>query len=221
MGEVSSELLLTDYLLNFVEECASDGFEEEEARLSGVESNINNDVDEESCPLSSLKRSIKTKPETNTTGNSVKKQKNAPDRARKRSSLALRSREYRARKAQRIKATEEECKQLKESNKALNEKNTELGERVSTLEKQIEYLEKVLENETALAAVLGAVNKHSGVSFQKNPLQMLKKRKRIENVHDENAPQRSSNGGVCLHLTPGRMSLEFCRECDVNAGCDE
>ncbi len=270
-----SDLLLTEYLLNFEDENAEECSFETEGFSSGVEYS----EDEDLCSLSSLKETLKTKKNTikqtanEPTGDkfsfetegfssgeeysedddvsslsslkethktspqktTIKQTANKPTgdkpRRRKKYKLAhektveekekdrIRSLEYRKRKMSKIKTTEDECKQLKETNTALNEKNVELGEKVSSLEKQIEYLENVIANQSALSSVLGAITKHSGLSFNNNPLRVNSlKRKRVHNENDENEPQKKqSSGGVCLHLTAGRMSLEFCRECDVNA----
>ena len=190
--------------------------------------------DEDVSSLSSLKETHKTSLQKTTIKQTANKPTGDKPRRRKKYKLAhektveekekdrIRSLEYRKRKMSKIKTTEDECKQLKETNTALNEKNVELGEKVSSLEKQIEYLENVIANQSALSSVLGAITKHSGLSFNNNPLRVNSlKRKRVHNENDENEPQKKqSSGGVCLHLTAGRMSLEFCRECDVNAADD-
>jgi hypothetical protein len=223
MMAAESELLLTEYLLNFEDE----NDEECSFETEGFSSDFECSEDEDVCSLSSLKETLKTNPKKTST----KQNANKPTAVKSQNKLAhektaeekekdrVRSQEYRQRKSNKIQSTEKECKQLKETNKTLNDKNIELGEKVSSLEKQIEYLEKVIANESALSAVLGAITKHSGLSFNNNPLQVNSlKRKRGDGEKDESEPQtKHSNGGVCLHLTPQRMSLEFCRECDVNA----
>jgi hypothetical protein len=231
-----SELLLTEYLLNFEDQNDNECSFETEGFSSGVECSD----DEDACSLYSLKETLKTTPKKGAVEQSTRKsttarssrsnklvQKKTVDKIEAR---RLRMVEYRRRKSKQAKTTEAECQQLKETNKALNEKNIELDRKVSFLEKQIEYLEKVLTNGSVLSTVLGSIAKNAGVVFNNNPVLPANslKRKRTDGVNDENEPEmkkssgaKESSGGVCLHLTPGGMSLEFCRECDVNATAAE
>ena len=219
-----SELLLTEYLLNFedesAEECSleTDGFssgmelsDDEEDLLSTVKETLNSP--KKSPKKKAAKKKAASKPTDNRSD--PKRQSETEKKEKKRVS----SKAYRKKKLDYLKSTEAECLQLRETNKVLNETNIELDEKVSSLEKQVEHLEKIIANETSLLAVLGAITKHSGLSFKNNPLGINSlKRKRVDGANDENEPEmKRLNGGVCVHVTPGGMSLEFCRECDLNA----
>ena len=225
------DLLLTEYLLNFEDENDNECSFATEGFSSGIECSD----DEDKCSLAAIKETIKASPkkapvkqktekptaEKGRLSHKLTHERTAEDKERDR----LRSWEYRQRRSKKMKTTEEECRQLKETNKALNEKNIELDKKVLDLEKQIEYLENVIANESGLSSVLGAIAKNSGIPFNNNPVfpMNLQKRKRADSVNDENEPlvkKKQSNGGVCLHLKPGGMSLEFCRECDVNASAE-
>ena len=215
----NNELLLTECLLNFehenAEECSfeTEGFSsgaelsDDEDLLSSVKETLNDHKKSAKNKAAKLKKKAESK--------STENQKEAERRKKTR----LRSKNYRKRRADYLKSTEAERAQLRETNIILNDKNIELGKKISNLEKQVEYLEKVIANESALSAVLGAIAKHSGLSFSNNPLGINSlKRKRVDGVNDENEPEtKRLNGGVCVHVTPGGMSLEFCRECDLNA----
>lgn len=207
-----SDLLLTEYLLNFDEENSS--VDSCEINSSGKESD--EDLWLPSSTIENGESCHEKAPKKATVKNSVDKRK--PEQtAEKREKDRLRAARNRKRRNDKIKSTEEELHKLKEINKTLNDKNIELGDKVSSLEEQIQYLKNVIENGSPLSAILGAVIKHSGLSFSNSSLKVnFQKRKRANS--DENEPQRKkSNGGMCLHLTPGRMSLEFCQECDENA----
>ena len=226
---VESELLLTEYLLNFEEDNDEECSFETEAISSGVECSD----DEDSCTLSVLKETLKAKPkkpvsvpDTNIPHTNIQDSedtnkpvsKNIDRRERKR----MQSKEYRKKRSIKIKSTMEECEHLKEVNKNLTEKNEEMEKTILDLEKQVKYLENVIANESTLSTVLGTIANLSGLSFGMNPLKtMSQKRKRVEGVNDENEPQtkKQNNGGMCLHLKPGRMTLEFCPECNESAKC--
>ena len=130
-------------------------------------------------------------------------------------------------KTQRQKRLEEECVELRESKKILTEKNMALHEKISELEEQVEYLESVIANESALSTILNTLSEHSGLQFQRNSLRLNSlKRKREDNtdVKDGNDVKKENhgtlspkNGGVCVHIAPGRMSLAFCQECHKNS----
>ncbi|XP_028409845.1 E3 ubiquitin-protein ligase BRE1-like [Dendronephthya gigantea] len=246
-----SELLLTDYLLNFDED------EESAFKTECLSSGVDCSEDEEECSLSLLKENLKNSPKKSPSKQITPKHcgnKKRQQTLEKKERDRMRSVAYRKKRTEQFNASKEECKELRESNQSLNgkvellieknkslteknesltekneilaekneilaEKNVKLDENVSSLQKQIEYLEKVISNQSALSAVLGAIKKHSGLTFNNHALQVNSlKRKRVENDSDENGQQvRQLNGGVCVHLTSGRMSLEFCRECDMNA----
>lgn len=134
----------------------------------------------------------------------------------------VRSRFYRAQKNQRIRKIEEENTELRENNKALSEKNTALTEKISFLEEQVGYLEGVVANGSALSAILNTLKEHSGLEFHKNPMRSnsMKRKREDSGEKDENEITKKNssslptkNGGICLHLAPGRMSLEFCQLC--------
>ena len=216
-----SELLLTEYLLNFedesAEECSleTNGFSsvvessDEEYLLSTVKETLNSP--KKSPKKKAAKKKAASKPTENKSD--PKRQSETEKKERKR----VTSKAYRKKKSDYLKSTEAECLQLRETNKVLNETNIELDEKLSSLEKQVENLEKIIANETSLSAVLGAITKHSGLSFKNNP-PGINSLKRKRGVNGENEPEtKRSNGGVCVHLTPGAMSVEFCRECDLNA----
>ena len=214
----NNELLLTECLLNFEHEDAEECSFETEGFSSGAELSDDEDL------LSSVKETLNDhKKSAKNKAAKLKRAESKPTEnqreAERRRKTRLRSKNYRKRRADYLKSTEAECGQLRETNIVLNDKNIELGKKISNLEKQVEYLEKVIANESALSAVLGTIIKHSGLSFNNNPLGINSlKRKRVNNVNDENEPEtKRSSDGVCVHLTPGGMSLEFCRECDLNA----
>ena len=214
----NNELLLTECLLNFEHEDAEECSFETEGFSSGAELSDDEDL------LSSVKETLNDhKKSAKNKAAKLKRAESKPTEnlreAERRRKTRLRSKDYRKRRADYLKSTEAECGQLRETNIVINDKNIELGKKISNLEKQVEYLEKVIANESALSAVLGTIAKHSGLSFNNNPLGINSlKRKRVDNVNDENEPEtKRSSGGVCVHLTPGGMSLEFCRECDLNA----
>ena len=242
----SCELLLTDYLLNFGDEtsngedCYGGGF------LSGVECGSDN----EDCSLASLKKSLtKTKKGGSETGKFSRGSEKNDERGKgddssvrvkneteiyedsskpkmsdeKKEKERVRSVNYRIQRMQKIKRLEKESVELKGSNKLLSDKNLALNERISALEGQVEYLESVIANGSALSTILNTLTEHSGLEFQRNSLK--RKRQDCEDIQDENAAVKKNNhpknGGVCLHIAPGRVSLEFCRECHKNSTRDE
>lgn len=239
-----SELLLTDYLLNFEDD------DECSFRTECLSSGVDCSEDEEECSLSSLKENLKNSPKKSPSKQTTQKRsgnKKRQQTVEKRERERLRSIAYRKRRTDQFNASKKECKELTETNKSLTEKsksltekneslikknesltekiesltenNVKLDEKVSSLQKQIEYLEKVIVNQSSLSAVLGAIKNHSGLTFDNHSLQVNSlKRKRDKNDSDENRRQvKQLNGGVCVHLTPDRMSIEFCTECDANA----
>ena len=245
------ELLLTDYLLNFGEEtsngeeCYGGGFS------SGVECGSDNEDCSLASLKKSLKKTKKDCSETGKfsrgsgkndergkgddssvcvkNDTEINKDSSKPKMSdEKKEKERVRSVNYRIQRTQKIKRLEKESLELKGSNKLLSDKNLALNERISALEGQVEYLESVIANESALSTILNTLTEHSGLEFQRNSLRLnslKRKRQDCDDIQDENAAVKKSNhsknGGVCLHIATGRVSLEFCRECHKNSTRDE
>lgn len=235
------ELFLTDYLLNFEENSRDAGYFEGSSGVECHSDNENCSLASLKKSLEQTKKSSRVTGKFPTGSGKNKERGKGVDsnvevgeeaaRCSSNGQIILdpedrRERErvrcvnYRIQRAERIKRLEKDSVELTESNRVLSDKNQALNERISALEDQVEYLERVLVNESSLSSILNTITEHSGLKIQGNSLLNSQKRKR-QDIDDENAMTAKKNnysaspksGGVCLHLAPGRVSLEFCQEC--------
>eukprot|EP00111_Clytia_hemisphaerica_P016981 TCONS_00050348-protein len=140
------------------------------------------------------------------------------DRSRKNAEMARLNRQ---RKKKHLSNLETEVKTLRSQNNKLSLKTTKQEKKIKTLEDEVAYLMSVIRNQTMLSSVLKAVSTVPGVSIgAKTPpgpklYERLLPGKRMP-THDDDEDAVDYNGGVCLHVSNNKVSLEFCSTCNKN-----
>ena len=129
------------------------------------------------------------------------------DRSRKNAEMAKMNRQ---RKKRYISNLEEEVKSLRGRNKKLAHLKSKQESEIKTLQDEVVYLMSVIRNQTKLSTVLRAVSS-AGISFKEsNSIQSSHNVAR----HDELTEKSEYSGGVCLHVSEDKISLEFCSNCN-------
>ena len=135
------------------------------------------------------------------------------EKSRKNAEMAKLNRQ---RKKRYIAKLESEVKGLKEQNNKLLQVKTKQELKIETLENEVEYLMSVIRNQTMLSSVLKAVSSVPGV-----PLNTSRKQpkffeklpgKRI--LSEESNDNKKFSGGICVHVSENKVSLEFCSTCN-------
>ena len=143
--------------------------------------------------------------EPSTAGNSTQStvERKRPRRGTATNRAALSARENRQKKKCYIESLEEQVKQLASRNKELEVVVTPLKASVERLESEVAYLRRVINNESAIAAVLKSVPNVEHMKFSSRQ------------ADAGTAPSRgnSSRGGVCLHVAGGSVNAVFCATC--------
>lgn len=136
------------------------------------------------------------------------------DKSRKNAEMAKLNRQ---RKKRYISKLESEVKELKGQNSELLQVKGKQELRIETLENEVEYLMSVIRNQTMLSSVLKAVSSAPGVPLNTSPKPKYSERlpgKRIPS--EESDDNEKFNGGVCVHVSENKVSLEFCSSCNQN-----
>ena len=135
------------------------------------------------------------------------------------------ARQNRLKKKKYTEDLEKDRSRLRADNVILKTKCTELQAKNRKLEGEVEYLRSVLANQSTLASLIKNIPGTPGVN-----LTTSFSRKRTIGTVDIATPTSASkrprndsesgsrmSGGVCLHVSKGNVSLEFCSQCSLNA----
>ena len=119
---------------------------------------------------------------------------------------------------------EKEVEHLKKENNSLRKENSEMKDEKISLLNEISYLKNILANASALSGLLKNINDVPEVKLSAT----IRERKRSgDNDHsypflEGRAAKRSriinenlKKAGVCLHVSDGEASLEFCATCST------
>lgn len=154
---------------------------------------------------------------------------------------AIAAKENREKKKKYIEGLEKTVSDLIEENKTLKAKNESLTAVTKKLAEEVKYLRNVLANETTISLLLKSVAATPGISLSSSLVQSTqsqgaekesdakeeerkyvtrsRKRRPDERVGDAPSKRSRSNcsGGVCLHVSGGKVSLELCSNCEKKA----
>ena len=134
------------------------------------------------------------------------------DKSRKNAEMAKLNRQ---RKKRYISKLESEVKELKGQNSKLSQVKSKQELRIENLENEVEYLMSVIRNQTMLSSVLKAVSNAPGVPLNTSCKPKYSDRlpgKRI--LSEESDENEKFSGGVCVHVSENKVSLEFCSSCN-------
>ena len=121
---------------------------------------------------------------------------------------------------------EKDRKHVRADNIVLKTKCAELQARNRKLENEVDYLRNVLANQSTLASLIKNIPNTPGVNLtcsfsRKRPNEVIEdpsegtSNKRPKRGSNTTGPQKS--GGICLHVSDGAVSLEFCAQCSQQA----
>ena len=128
---------------------------------------------------------------------------------------ALNAKINRERKKVYMQELEHEVHQLRSENKGLKSSRTLLTTQNNDLQKEVEYLKSVLQNESALAGVLGNIGAKPGLRLSSS---FCKRSASSESDHDYDSSKKGRRSGVCLHVrSEDDISIELCSHCATEA----
>lgn len=153
---------------------------------------------------------------------------------------AIAAKENREKKKKYVEGLEKTVSDLKEENKTLKAKNESLTSVTKKLADEVKYLRNVLANESTISLLLKSVAATPGISLSSSLVQstqsqgtekesdtkeegrqyVTRSRKRQPDEDRGDAPSkrsRSNTGGVCLHVSGGKVSVELCSKCEKKA----
>ena len=152
-------------------------------------------------------------------------QKLTPDQLERNRRNAEAARQNRQRKKKYYEEMEKDRATAKADNVILRTKCAELQAKNRKLENEVDYLKSVLANQSTLASLIKNIPGTPGVNLttsfsRKRPNETTGESssssppKRAKRGSESNAPK---SGGVCLHVSKGAVSLEFCAQCSQQA----
>ena len=145
---------------------------------------------------------------------------------------AVMAKRNRERKKQHVAELEQTVEQLRKDKDNLLSTVEHLEETLDDVTTEISYLRGVLANQSELSALLKTIGTTPGVKFgssslltQSHDYSPSVKRKRKSggkggaDKSKKNKPSTASpiEAGVCLHVRKGKVSLEFCTDCNQKA----
>ena len=154
---------------------------------------------------------------------------------------AIAARENRQKKKKYVEGLENDVTKLKEENKTLKTRNESMTTLVRKLSDEVKYLRSVLANESTISLLLKSVAAAPGISLSSSLVQssgsvevmkendkeegekqyVTRSKKRRSDERVEAVPSKrtrsSTPGGVCLHVSQGKVSLELCAKCERKA----
>ena len=177
---------------------------------------------------------------TKLNSNSLNGQDQAQVMEERRKRDALAAKQNREKKKKYVSELEKSLEKLKEENASLKRSAAETLKTVENMETEIAYLKGVIANQSELSAILNSVTNSSGIKLCSSAIQfeseVPRKRARLElgvgsDVNGKISKPKAGNGtstnhedlasaneaGVCLHVTHGKVSLEFCASCSKKA----
>lgn len=147
---------------------------------------------------------------------------------------AIAARENREKKKQYIQGLERENAQLKQNEKRLKSDVQEKDKTIAALTERVSYLEGVINNKTEIGSLIKSIRNTPGIksistSFGSNPIATRGNARggsrASTSTYDENdasqawkeqIPPKDKNG-ICLHVSNGNLSLEYCPTCSKSA----
>lgn len=155
---------------------------------------------------------------------------------------AIAARENRQKKKKYMEGLENDVAKLKEENKTLKTRNESMTTMMKKLSDEVKYLRSVLANESTISLLLKSVAATPGISLSSSLVQSSgseetekendkedgerqyvtrsKKRRSDEGgvgAVPSKKTRSSAPGGVCLHVSHGKVSLELCAKCERKA----
>lgn len=117
-----------------------------------------------------------------------------------------------------IKSLENDRDHLMKENAELSSQVEDINKKMLNLEAEVDYLKSVLANSSALAGLLKNI---SNVKEVKLTSSFTSRKRGYENDHSYNLTdgrpgkkaKEDTKAGVCLHVSDGTASLEFCAHC--------
>jgi len=137
------------------------------------------------------------------------------DRSRKNAEMARLNRQ---RKKKYVASLESEIKSLRGQNAKLSQLKIKQESKIEKLEDEVSYLMSVIRNQTMLSSVLKAVSNVPGVKLGEGSGPSDHRPRFVEKIPGKRIPFKEDsdkfNGGVCLHVSENKVSLEFCSKCN-------
>lgn len=155
---------------------------------------------------------------------------------------AIAARENRQKKKKYVEGLESDVTKLKEENKTLKSRNESMTTMIKKLSDEVKYLRSVLANESTISLLIKSVVSTPGISLssslvkpaggdetekendeEEGERQYMTRGKKRRSADKEvgGVPSKktrsSSPGGVCLHVSRGKVSLELCAKCERKA----
>ena len=154
---------------------------------------------------------------------------------------AIAAKENREKKKKYMEGLENDVTTLREENKTLKWRNEYMKTMARKLSDEVKYLRSVLANESTISLLLKSVTATPGISLSSSLVQssgnvetekesdneegdrqyVTRSRKRRSEEDVGAAPGKrtrsSAPGGVCLHVSHGKVSLELCAQCERKA----
>jgi len=135
------------------------------------------------------------------------------DRSRKNAEMAKINRQRKKRYTSNLEA---EVKSLRGRNEKLTHLKNKQESKIKTLQDEVLYLMSVIRNQTKLSSVLRAVSSVPGISIGNSSTTELPPN--AEQLSGKTGPdcieKLEYSGGVCLHVSEDKVSLEFCSNCN-------
>lgn len=234
---------MEDFLADFPSSWADADFGLNDEDIKDLEDLLN--LNEQTNELSSAKAGAETRPVRKVLGQFGKRQQMPEEDEQavieKNKKNAIAARENRQKKKKYVEGLENDVAQLKEENKTLKARNESFTSVMRKLTDEVKYLRNVLANESTISLLLKSVAATPGISLSSSLVQSssneepekesdrkeeerqyaTRSRKRRSAEGAEAAPSKRSrstaSGGVCLHVSGGKVSLELCEKCERKA----
>ena len=133
---------------------------------------------------------------------------------------AILARENRRKKKEYVTTLESEVAKLnRQKNDVINDLKR-AHTNIDSLKEEVSYLKSVIANQSTISALLKNIPNASGVNFKQLSSENnreVKPAKRPRVDHDYVSTTTTSSPGVCLHVAEGSVSIEFCKQCNVNS----
>ncbi|XP_067938875.1 CREB/ATF bZIP transcription factor-like isoform X2 [Watersipora subatra] len=133
---------------------------------------------------------------------------------------AILARENRRKKKEYVTTLESEIHTLSQEKLVIQNDLQKAHMAIDHLNEEIGYLKSVIANHTTLGALLKNIPNTPGVNLKRSSPDSTSDEtsKRHKGDHEYSAfPQSVAQPGVCLHVSEGSVSLEFCKQCNVKS----
>ena len=125
------------------------------------------------------------------------------ERTRKNAEMAKLNR---LRKKRYLSNLESEVRALRQQNMKLMEGKEETNRIIEGLKEEVQYFKAVLAEKTTLMSLVSAVSTVPGVPVTKTGSNTM-------TVAQQHLPDSTYSGGICLHVSSGKVALQMCAHC--------